>query len=1111
MCKNRGRFLGIVFGLFMMQFSAMLFSPATLAATSDTTLLNKTLANSLYRCYHNVSGDRDKYMFSSITPAEAVAIGPIMTNAGKTEQTIKVPTKYGNTLRDGDISCEELFKGWDVGLGTGKISGLLQNTGLSGENLLGTLGYQKDSAGGGQCFYFEYSYFGNVNARTNKICTSSSGVSSDSSEKNGNLHIYNSWNQIYIVDQNTYDSVTGTYGREMNIGQITTPGVLPEGAINSACDRLRENWGGAYECSRYRIVQNEMSASWVKTEDSAEKALRALTEYNSFDESRFTDQDAYDLYMGYLFGVNSIYDGLWVDSNNGCSTNKNDSNSSIPFLSSSGEEVMWCEVRGEGLSSDKKVNVLRNGRWYYLEDSVGPYGVIDRLRNLDISNITLATVDAETGQVSETIAVASEGKCLSEGGAGSLGWIVCPLLEWMGKASDQIYTNLVAPALTIESQLFSDNEDGSAGRTRIAWGTFRDIANVCFAILFLVIIFSQLTGIGIDNYGIKKALPKLVVAAILINLSYLICLIAVDLSNILGIGLRRLFDELGNNLATASVFVGDQEFKFDAAMATGITGVGILGALVAGGVAIYANPAILLSLLISALGIIISLFFLFVLLSIREAAILVLVVISPIAIVLYSLPNTKRIFDRWLKLFGGLLMVFPICGLLVGAGNYISKLLISVGGSNGFFAAFTAMIVGIVPIFFIPMVLKGSFTAMGKVGTSLAGLGTKARLAGTKAMRGTDVYKSTQERGTERRTRLRAGIDTSGQAMNLTGVGRFLRGGKRSIARSRAQYLRDQDAQIREDSLMGVGFEAASIAQEKRAGADEVSNYMMLINNRTDNGANEGALQEIFDEYAVGKNKFGMIAAARVAGRRKDTAARFMSNTIMSGVDSRGNAYDQSLMRDVAKEMSEGERAGNYRSGMPVGFEYASKVNQGVTMASFQEWSANPANISDAMQHHVTNSSELVGAQNSSLRYIANMMEAGGMSEEEISRVRNLARETIQNRGTTGVWDTTKEENIYRIAYGADDYQNQMIQDRVAVNMTRENIGQADGSMRVRDARSGGNVGDATSGIRGNVAEERSPRNETSPVRVQVRQVRTEGRDQTNRQQSEDQRRRPLG
>ena len=64
---------------------------------------------------------------------------------------------------------------------------------------------------------------------------------------------------------------------------------------------------------------------------------------------------------------------------------------------------------------------------------------------------------------------------------------------------------------------------------------------------------------------------------------------------------------------------------------TAITGVVVLGSLVGMVGAIWANPAILLSLLVSALGIAISIFFLFILLSAREAAIVVMVVLAPLS------------------------------------------------------------------------------------------------------------------------------------------------------------------------------------------------------------------------------------------------------------------------------------------------------------------------------------------------------------------------------------------------------------------------------------------------------------------------------------------------
>ena len=77
----------------------------------------------------------------------------------------------------------------------------------------------------------------------------------------------------------------------------------------------------------------------------------------------------------------------------------------------------------------------------------------------------------------------------------------------------------------------------TGGSTYQIWQSLLTFANTGMIIILLVIVFSQLTGYGIDNYGIKKMLPKLIVTAILINLSFLLCQIAIDLSNIIGKGI----------------------------------------------------------------------------------------------------------------------------------------------------------------------------------------------------------------------------------------------------------------------------------------------------------------------------------------------------------------------------------------------------------------------------------------------------------------------------------------------------------------------------------------------------------------------------------------------
>lgn len=388
---------------------------------------------------------------------------------------------------------------------------------------------------------------------------------------------------------------------------------------------------------------------------------------------------------------------------------------------------------------------------------------------------------------------ANTSTCESSGAAGALGWIVCPILEWMGSTSQWLYSEFLEPSLRIEPGLFNQSEGAY-----IAWGTFRDIANIIFVVILLAVIFSQLTGFGIDNYGIKKILPKLIVVAVLVNLSFIICEICVDVSNILGNGFQDLFDAIPTSEASLVIDGGSGESMSGSSqqltisandpannqtatvnptsgdssgVAPTLISVAIFGVLAgAAFLAIIANPAILLSLLVSALGVIIAIFFLFILLAARQAGVIILTVISPVAFICYALPNTKSLFDKWFKLGEGLLLVYPIAGLLVGGGNFVSRLLLSSGfAANGFVTALIAMIIGIIPIFFIPTVLKSAFAALGNIGARISGLGAQMRGVATGRIRNSDAYKGLQQAGKERENRYKAGLDKNG---NLTALGR---------------------------------------------------------------------------------------------------------------------------------------------------------------------------------------------------------------------------------------------------------------------------------------------------------------------------------------------------
>lgn len=328
--------------------------------------------------------------------------------------------------------------------------------------------------------------------------------------------------------------------------------------------------------------------------------------------------------------------------------------------------------------------------------------------------------------------------CRNSGAAKTLGWIMCAALEIMGDASESFYEKMVEPSLRVKSYLFTSDKAPESSIPYTAWERFRDIANVVFAIFLLFVIFSQLTGVGIDNYGIKRVLPRLIVAVVLINLSYLICMIFVDVSNIVGNGLQEMFNSFGNALQTEQIRIQD---AYPAGTSEGsafpLTGVGndiVSIALITGLATMWGDiwalfgPFLVLTLIFAAIGVIITMVFLYFFLAVRQAAIIVLVVTSPLAVVCYFLPNTKAIFDRIVKLFRALLLVYPIAALLVGGGNYVAKLILATGGAeDSFFLAVTAMIMGIVPVLFLPGIIKSAIAFIPKFGEMFKGFEDRAR------------------------------------------------------------------------------------------------------------------------------------------------------------------------------------------------------------------------------------------------------------------------------------------------------------------------------------------------------------------------------------------------
>ena len=296
--------------------------------------------------------------------------------------------------------------------------------------------------------------------------------------------------------------------------------------------------------------------------------------------------------------------------------------------------------------------------------------------------------------------------CTIEG----LGWVICPVTLFLAGGMGTIF-DLVAGFLNVQPTVVGDTTTD----LYIAWNVMRSIANVAFIIVFLIIIYSQLTNAGVSNYGLKKLLPRLIIAAILVNLSFFITAIAVDLSNILGYGLQDIFDQIRKN----TFAIDNNSWSTSTDAWTNIT-VAVLsgGGIVGGGIALsVATGASIMSavylLLPILVGVLLTILFVFLVLAARQAIIIILIVIAPLAFVAYLLPNTEKWFEKWRDLFMSMLIFFPAFALVFGGSQLASAIIIE--NANSVFVIIFGLAVQVAPLVITPLLLKLSSGLLGRI------------------------------------------------------------------------------------------------------------------------------------------------------------------------------------------------------------------------------------------------------------------------------------------------------------------------------------------------------------------------------------------------------------
>ena len=389
-------------------------------------------------------------------------------------------------------------------------------------------------------------------------------------------------------------------------------------------------------------------------------------------------------------------------------------------------------------------------------------------------------------------------------GVDGIGWLVCPLMSFAGSLGDASYS-AISYFLSIDKEIFKEQSNGGLGQ---AWSFFRDIANAVFAVIFLWVIFSQISNVGVSNYGIKKILPRLIIGALLVNLSFYICQLAVDLSNILGFSLKGVLEGAASGVGTQSAEVG----TFNTLIIGGLALAGV-GLFIFLAVSIPTIMALLLALLV-----------VLVILIVRQAAVILLIAISPLAFAAWLLPNTENLFKKWVSMFRGLLIVFPVISLLYGAGKLAGAVLAAVGTDDPNNPKETmqvaALAASILPLGATPFVLQSSLNSLGNIGAKIGRMGANAhsRFAGNAkgaAKRRIDnsAVGDTKRKYSDFMDRKRASMRASDRRAKIDNskFGRFM-GWDKGGARARATVNKAFESDVDNASTMLQGMTSDKIA-----------------------------------------------------------------------------------------------------------------------------------------------------------------------------------------------------------------------------------------------------------------------------------------------------------
>lgn len=299
----------------------------------------------------------------------------------------------------------------------------------------------------------------------------------------------------------------------------------------------------------------------------------------------------------------------------------------------------------------------------------------------------------------------SDASCAEHSGGWALAWAACPLLTGAGDFTNHLLNGFEG----LLSFTIPPNPTGDNGLAQVkqSWTIFRTLASALLVVVLLIVVISQaIGGTFLDAYSVRKMLPRIVIAVIAMQLSWVLLVWIVELVDHLGKGIADLMYQPFHGSSQMNLGALLDHASIDAVQQGVINWVAILGGLVLG---VAALPALLVVLLTAGLGLLVG----FVTLVLRKLIIIIALIFVPVALIFWVLPGsgTQKLWKIWFDNFTKALLMFPLVVMVVAGGRILAYIAGTQG--EGTFLNLLIVFVGFFgPLFILPKVFKWGGSAM---------------------------------------------------------------------------------------------------------------------------------------------------------------------------------------------------------------------------------------------------------------------------------------------------------------------------------------------------------------------------------------------------------------